>query len=222
MKKISIIIVSVILGLLTTLSCAKDEAVTIDANDENPLAWTNSEVEFIMAADSTEKMRIFTVYDVVDGEHVTDVQDSLVLRDENKDIVADSLDETLIHLVRRMYYTVIDPEDGGVGLAGPQVGVNRNIIWVQRQDLPGDPFQCCINPVITMFSTGENRKLEGCLSIPDAHGYVYRANAIILEYDNLKGEHVEELIEGYTARIFQHEIDHLKGVLYTDYSNEIK
>lgn len=119
-------------------------------------------------------------------------------------------------LAQRMYATVQHPDSKGVGIAAPQVGVSRNMIWVQRFDKAGEPFEVYFNPVILNQSTVTVTSNEGCLSIPECRGPVERPNEIQVKYANAKGKQVTETVEGFTARIFQHEIDHLNGVLYTD------
>lgn len=119
-------------------------------------------------------------------------------------------------LAQRMYATVQHPDSKGVGIAAPQVGVSRNIIWVQRFDKENEPFEVYFNPVILSKSAETVTRDEGCLSIPDCRGPVERPNVIQISYVNQKGAQMTETVEGFTARIFQHEIDHLNGVLYTD------
>jgi len=107
----------------------------------------------------------------------------------------------------------------GVGIAAPQVGVNRRIIIVQRLDKEGHPFEFYYNPEIVK-KTGEQKEgWEGCLSIPAGFGKVMRWYDIDLEYDVAKDGAIareHEKIQGFTAVIFQHEIDHLDGVLFID------
>lgn len=125
-------------------------------------------------------------------------------------------DKDLETLINRMYLAVTHPTDGGVGIAAPQVGINRNIIWVQRFDKAGEPFEVYLNPKIVWKSELMRKGAEGCLSIPDERGEVFRHYAIEIEYQDRKGKKHSEKVEGFTAVIFQHEIDHLNGILFTD------
>ncbi|AQX13584.1 peptide deformylase [Elizabethkingia meningoseptica] len=118
-------------------------------------------------------------------------------------------------LVKRMKLSLLST-DGGVGIAAPQVGVNRKIIWVQRFDKEGKPLEYFINPVILWSSDLKNLGPEGDLSIPDFRDVFYRSKVIQLEYSDLKGNKHREIVEGFTAVIFQHEIDHLFGILISD------
>ncbi|NLM36934.1 MAG: peptide deformylase [Firmicutes bacterium] len=99
----------------------------------------------------------------------------------------------------------------GVGLAGPQVGVDERIIVIDVGDGP----LVLINPEI-VSATGEARDVEGCLSVPGRNGYVTRAAKVKVAAVDLEGRRVEFAGEGLLARAFQHEIDHLDGVLFID------
>lgn len=127
----------------------------------------------------------------------------------------DPVDPNTATLVKRMKLSLLTT-DGGVGIAAPQVGINRKIIWVQRFDKEGDPLEYFINPVIVWRSEIQNLGPEGDLSIPDFRDQFYRSKVIQLEYVDLKGQKYSELVEGFTAVIFQHEIDHLFGILISD------
>lgn len=140
--------------------------------------------------------------------------DSLILRASSEEIKFD--DPLLPTLAARMFATVQDPEHAGVGIAAPQVGINKALIWVQRFDKPEQPFEYYINPKITWRSQLLRKGAEGCLSIPDQRDEVVRSYAIKLQYTSKEGKTTEELIEGFTAVIFQHEVDHLYGILFPD------
>ncbi|MBK9290328.1 MAG: peptide deformylase [Bacteroidetes bacterium] len=119
-------------------------------------------------------------------------------------------------LAQRMISTVQHPDHKGVGIAAPQVGINRQLIIVQRHDKEDKPFEVYLNPEILAFSDSLHVRAEGCLSIPGKRDLVQRPWGIRLRYQQLNGQWLEEYVEGFTARIFQHEIDHLNGVLFTD------
>ncbi len=127
----------------------------------------------------------------------------------------DPLDRNTAVLVKRMKESLLST-DGGVGIAAPQVGINRKVIWVQRFDKPGEPLEYFINPVIVWRSELQNLGPEGDLSIPDFRDQFYRSKVIQLEYVDLQGQKYSEMVEGFTAVIFQHEIDHLFGILISD------
>lgn len=145
---------------------------------------------------------------------VTDATDLKVLKASSTDVSLK--DESLPLLIDRMLVTVNDPASPGVGIAAPQVGINRNVIWVQRFDKAGEPFEAYLNPKITWRSALLRKGQEGCLSIPDLNGDVLRNYTIRITYYDRNGKFYDEMVEGFTAVIFQHEIDHLMGILFTD------
>lgn len=127
----------------------------------------------------------------------------------------DPVDPNTATLVKRMKESLLST-DGGVGIAASQVGINRKVIWVQRFDKEGNPQEYFINPVIVWKSELQNLGPEGDLSIPEFRDQFYRSKVIQLEYVDLKGQKYSEIVEGFTAVIFQHEIDHLFGILISD------
>lgn len=101
-------------------------------------------------------------------------------------------------------------EADGIGLAAPQVGVSERIIIVKIKS----PI-VLINPVIT-YMEGEEIGEEGCLSIPNVVGDVSRATRVIVKGLDLNGQEIEIEAKNLSARAFQHEIDHLDGILFID------
>lgn len=107
----------------------------------------------------------------------------------------------------------------GVGIAAPQVGINRRVIMVQRFDKEEKPFEFFYNIEIKKTYGEKVVGWEGCLSIPAGFGQVERWQDIDIEYDaEADGKIVRksENIKGFTAVIFQHETDHLNGILFID------
>lgn len=108
----------------------------------------------------------------------------------------------------------------GVGLAAPQIGVSERIVVVQMPEEHEDPdagkLFVLVNPEIVSRSEEEEPADEGCLSIPGILGTVSRPTAIRIKAQNPKGRPLKLKAEGYLARIIQHEIDHLDGVLFID------
>ena len=105
-------------------------------------------------------------------------------------------------------------EAGGVGLAAPQVGVLKRIFVVDVSE-DGDSPYVCVNPEI-LESEGEQCDYEGCLSLPGYSGKVCRAARIRLRAYDENMEPFEVEAEELLARAFQHETDHLEGIMYTD------
>ena len=146
---------------------------------------------------------------------VTSPEDSLVLRTTCADLAEEDLQsEVYERLARRMIATVTDSTQDGVGLAAPQVGLNRRVVAVMRYDKPGYPFEVIY---IEYLSERKQTGPEGCLSIPDIAGDVERSQQIVIRYTDPETlSEVRDTVDGYTAVIFQHETDHLDGILFTD------
>ncbi len=110
----------------------------------------------------------------------------------------------------------------GVGLAAPQVGVSRRLIVL---DCAGkeEPRQLitAINPEI-LDREGESCEEEGCLSVPEYYAKVERSARVTVRYLDLAGEERETAVEGLWAVCFQHEIDHLDGILFVDHLSPLK
>lgn len=212
-------------------------AVAIAAACGN-LGLTREELRTIDSADSNGIMRVLTVYDRAD---------SLVLRTQCADFAEEDLAAMFTdslspcaRLASQMVATVTSPEQDGVGIAGPQVGLSRRIVAVQRFDKPGSPFEVYPNIRIVEARGKRRTGAEGCLSVPDRRGIVERWDTVVISYAKAAGtlrsgvgneplmtgtagdiaapdwEYVTETVGGFTAVIFQHECDHLDGILYTD------
>ncbi len=106
----------------------------------------------------------------------------------------------------------------GIGLAAPQIGVSKQIIVVNGGK--DKNIIKLINPVI-LEREGENKAKEGCLSIPDIYVEVKRSSYVTIEGLNEKEELVKIEADGLLARILQHEIDHLNGILIVDYASPV-
>lgn len=197
------------------------------------------EKKIIDSADSRGVMRVLTI---------EDMEDSLILRRPCADFSSGDLESMFkdslspaARLVSQMVSTVTDPSQDGVGIAGPQVGLSRRIVAVQRFDKEGQPFEVYPNIRIVRYGEGHRTGSEGCLSIPDRRGMVERSDSIVIEYakkatpqdsapksapegsaqfstkDSTQPYiYVQEAVGGFTAVIFQHECDHLDGILYID------
>jgi peptide deformylase len=130
-----------------------------------------------------------------------------------------SFDKKLVHIISDMKTTLLHATNPkGVGLAAPQVGLPL-AIFLARPDEKHD-IRVFINPeIITRAPASPNadktNQLEGCLSIPGVWGTVNRSPKLTLKYQDEKGKTHEEEISGFLATIVQHEMDHLKGILFT-------
>lgn len=113
----------------------------------------------------------------------------------------------------------------GVGLAAPQVNVPLQLIVVEFGDEEDESvppkLYTLINPEITRHSQETIIGTEGCLSVPNLVGDVERYEAITVKGLNRWGHPLKIKVKGWLARIFQHEIDHLKGIIFTDLATQI-
>ncbi len=173
-------------------------------------AWTERERDIIRTSDSL--MYVTTI-----------PADSSILRAQSIDLGPRELDSPeLKALIAKMLHTVTDPSQDGVGIAAPQVGINRRIILVQRFDKPGEPFEAYVNVKVDSLAGDIVIGPEGCLSVPGLRGLVKRHSKIGISYTDISSkERVDEDVEGFTAVIFQHECDHLDGILYIDRADSV-
>ena len=162
--------------------------------------------------------------DIIDAEGimrvltVDDREDSLILRSECTDFSLKTLrSERFGRLSERMVATVTDSTQDGVGIAAPQVGLKRRVVAVQRFDKAGEPFEVYPNIRVEYLSDEKQTGPEGCLSIPEIYGEVERSQTVVVSYVDISTlETVRDTVSGFTAVIFQHETDHLDGILFPD------
>jgi len=138
------------------------------------------------------------------------------LRAKNEEVSLPDDQKSITKLAKDMLLIMYAAE--GVGLAAPQVGVNKRLMvynptgdskkWLEETIL--------VNPVIVEFSDAKDEDIEGCLSFPDMQGEVSRSKWIKVEALTPTGRKVKKKYKGWEARIFQHEYDHLDGTVYTD------
>lgn len=202
------ILLSTIIMAAFISSCKTSKSTAVQSGS----SFSSVEQKLIESGTATSPMRLFLL---------TNAQDSILLRKKSSRVTPDPLDTELQLFIDRLYTTVRDSMSLGVGIAAPQVGVLKQIIWVQRFDKPEFPFEVYLNPKIIQYTKKTQPCMEGCLSIPDKQAETKnRAYAILLEYDKLDGSHHVEMVEDFTAVIFQHEIDHLNGIVFLDHLEE--
>jgi peptide deformylase len=139
------------------------------------------------------------------------------LRAENAEITPEELKDGSIDKIAKEMFLVMYAAEG-VGLAAPQVGVNKKLMVYNES---GDKQKWLdemvfVNPRIVDFSEAKDVEQEGCLSFPDMNGDVERSKWIKVEALNPKGKKIKRKFIGWEARIFQHEYDHLDGTVYID------
>lgn len=149
-------------------------------------------------------------------------QDSAILRAPSRNFGQEELQSAQLKtLLDKMYRTLTDPSQDGVGIAAPQIGINRRLILVMRYDKPGEPIEPYLNIQIDSLLGEKEPGPEGCLSLPPYRGIVRRYPRVQISYVRPDGTPVTEKVEGYSAVIFQHECDHLDGILYTDRADTV-
>ena len=188
---------ALILIILAAVSCSEDPNKS----------WTFAEKALL--AEPDQVMRVLTI---------ENRKDSLILRTPSTDIAADAVGSPEYKILeQKLIATVTSPEQDGVGIAGPQVGILRRIVAVQRFDKEGEPFEVYPNIRVTRTRGEMVAGGEGCLSVPNRRGQVLRYQDIDISYTSpFTLKDTTETIKGFTAVIFQHETDHLDGVLYID------
>ncbi len=134
-----------------------------------------------------------------------------VLRKEAEEVL--EIDESILDLINNMFEIMDD--EGGIGLAAPQIGTSKKIIVISQNEKGFEKF-ALINPVIEFFSEEKDVMEEGCLSLPGINADVERSSNVIVKGITRNGRVVEVTASGMLARVLQHEIDHLNGVLFID------
>lgn len=210
---------ALVAGILVYVLCA--ECLNYDRYT-SAKGFTRSEIAILNNADSI--MRVLTI---------EDPDDLAVLRSNSRDFSCEALlSDEFRRLSELMVATVTHPSQDGVGIAGPQVGLNRRVVAVQRFDKEGEPFEVYPNIRIVWQSDSLEFGPEGCLSVPDRREDVARSTEIVIEYTGIDPDYmyssqdnspsapklipVRDTVSGFTAVIFQHEVDHLDGILYID------
>ena len=142
--------------------------------------------------------------------------DEPLLRKKSKKVK--QFDGTLQALVEDMVETMHSAN--GIGLAAPQIGVLQRVIVVQLpeeyEDAGAGTLYTLVNPQIVKASREREAGNEGCLSVPGIVGEIERACQVTVKAQNTKGKPIQIHAEGFLARVFQHEIDHLDGILFID------
>ncbi len=142
------------------------------------------------------------------------VDDDPILRKQSREVT--EFNDRLFDLLDDMKETMY--KSGGVGLAGPQIGVLKRVVVMDVSDNRNEYIEL-INPVITE-ADGTQTGSEGCLSIPGLCGVVTRPEIVKVKAQNRDGKWCLYKGEGLKARCFCHEIDHLDGILYKDKLDE--
>ena len=199
LKNYFLFMVSALVLAACATASVKDENTAVQGSDDGSMtaeeiAYINNPEERHLLQNDVEK----------DNEILRKVSIPAKLGSEGYDVLENYMKEAI---------------GTGVGIAAPQVGINRRLIMVQRFDKENKPFEFYYNIMIKERRGEKVVGWEGCLSIPAGFGQVARWQDIDIEYDVMNGDKLErkvERIQGFTAVIFQHETDHLDGILFID------
>ncbi|HCI29066.1 MAG TPA: peptide deformylase [Fervidobacterium sp.] len=131
-----------------------------------------------------------------------------VLRKKAEPVTDFSIVRSLIEELKILMY-----QEDGVGLAAPQLGISLRFFGMDD----GTGFKMIVNPEILERADEKETGEEGCLSIPNVFADIERSRWVRVRYQDEHGSYHEELLQGYSARIFQHEYDHLDGILFIDH-----
>jgi peptide deformylase len=143
---------------------------------------------------------------------------SLIQRSEDWNFL---IDQSAEQLEKSMIDFMI--EANGIGLAANQIGITKRVFVMGSNNIPGFPAPFAIfNPRIVETSTDMITDQEGCLSYPGLFLTVKRPSWIVVEYQNSRGDTIEAKFEGYLAKCFQHELDHLDGICFVDKVSPLK
>jgi len=123
-----------------------------------------------------------------------------------EELIAD-MDDTMRHL-------------SGAGIAAPQIGVSARVVIFELRDNPRYPhikpvpYTVLVNPELTVLTSEQEEGWEGCLSVPGMRGLVPRYTRLRYQGQDAHGEPIDRTVEGFHARVVQHEVDHLDGILF--------
>ena len=173
---------------------------------------TQSEIKLIQSADNNAPFKVLLT---------SNANEEKKLRQPSRDLNFKKDKKVIDLLISRLKATMF--LESGVGIAAPQIGISRNLFLFVRVDKPDEQIEVAINPKIVNHP---NETIcferDGCLSVPNFSGNSIRYPWIEVEYTNENGVLIREKLEGYSrqdnfvAVIFQHEFDHLQGVLFID------
>lgn len=158
-----------------------------------------------------------------------------VLRKISKEVPISDITKPEIQNILKNMEEALDGQDDGVALAAPQIGISLRIFIISGRIFEDDfmrgvrplskrahPNLIFINPIIKKMSKDKKLMDEGCLSVRPIYGRVRRATKVTVEAYNEKGKKFTKSGSGLVAHIFQHEIDHLEGILFIDKAKDTR
>lgn len=153
----------------------------------------------------THKLRILNAFNTADLK---------ILKNANTEV--EEITPAIKTIIRNMHHT-LEKNSTGVGLAAPQIGVNKRIFVIHYAGCK----MTVINPIILHTDTSMKVVNEGCLSVPGIHTPIARSENIRVSFTDMNSERITDCpLNGFLSRIFQHEYNHLEGVLIVNFSTE--
>lgn len=137
-----------------------------------------------------------------------------ILKERMPDYDFDAADSQPLELAKQLFEVIENTK--AIGVSANQIGIRARVFIMY-----GDPCVVCFNPRIVDVSNDEIMLEEGCLSFPNLFIKIKRPQGIRVRYENELGETITRKFVGMSARVFQHELDHLNGVVFTDIANNI-
>jgi len=142
-----------------------------------------------------------------------------VLRRKAEDVP--EIDDAIRKIASNMFETMYAAE--GIGLAAPQIDKSIRLFVIDLNPIDeSEGKRVFVNPLIYEYGDETDEFEEGCLSIPTVREIVIRPTRIRIRYQDLEGEHFDEEVDEFLARVIQHEYDHLEGILFTDHLSTLK
>lgn len=157
-----------------------------------------------------KQLKIFTIEDPKEEKFLREISKDVPIEEVKSEEFQDFLKE-LLHTAKTSEEQV-GVESGGI--SAPQVGVDKRVSYILNYDT--NEFEVLINPVVQNIGNKKDIDVEGCLSVPNLEKNVERFRKIKVKYIDKEGHRVNRRFSGINARVVQHEVDHLDGVLFID------
>lgn len=160
--------------------------------------------------------RILDHNETEDNEILRSKSDKIAkITDEIRDVADEMIESTLV-------WEKFHPKEHGVAMAAVQIGLLVKLVIVREEGVDGytDQFKVLVNPEIIDKSAKVDQDHEGCLSVPNKYGKVWRSTEVTVTATSLDGKQIKIRARGFEARLYQHEIDHLDGILFIDHMQD--
>ena len=154
-------------------------------------------------------------------------KENKILRQQAEE-VDNATSPTIREVIKKMAQALFEQPDG-IGIAAPQIGISKKIFLVADEvvkekslEKMSGAYETFINPVFKKLSIKKSKDTEGCLSVRGVYGEVARSEKVVIEYTDEIGKRRSRGASGLFARVLQHEMDHLNGMLFIDKAKQIR